>query len=157
MTTKRVLRGCPMFEHLNAVELEAVVSIAEAREYEAGATIFNQKDAAEQLFVVEKGKVALQMQLQLPPPQVSKKITVDIVNSGEVLGWSVLVPPYRYTLTAVCLEPTRVVATNGIKLRSLIQNNQRVGYEVLSQIIKVVASRLDETCHVLVSERSLSA
>jgi len=153
---KQMLRESHLFEQLNDTDLDSITSISRSREYEAGATIFTEKGLAEELYIVEKGKVALQMQLSLSHPQLSKKVTVDIVTQNEVFGWSVLVAPYKYTLSAVCLEHTRVTATDGIKLRSLIQNNHRLGYEVLNQLIKVVASRLDETCHVLISERSLS-
>lgn len=156
MTAKEMLRKYNIYEPLTDTELDSIAGISQPREFEAGATVFNEKGPADQLYVVEKGKVALQMQLLLSQPQLTKKVTVDIVNPREVFGWSVLVAPYRYTLTAVCLEPTRVLATDGTKLRALIENNQQLGYHVLNQIIKVVASRLDETCHVLISERLLS-
>ena len=156
MTAKEMFRKYHIYEPLSDVELDSIASISQSKEYEAGATIFNEKGPAEELYVVEKGKVALQMQLLLSQPQLTKKVTVDIVNPREVFGWSVLVAPYRYTLTAVCLEPTSVLATDGIKLRALIDNNHRIGYQVLNQLIKVVASRLDETCHMLISERLLS-
>ena len=157
MAAKQTLRECLIFEHLSDTDLDSITSIAQPREYEAGAIIFSETSSAEELYLVEKGKVALQMHLPASQPPLSKKVTVDIVTSKEVFGWSVLVAPYRYTLTAVCLESTKVLAIDGAKLRALIQNNHRIGYEVLSQIIKVVASRLDETRHVLISERLLSA
>ena len=156
MTAKQILREYHIFEPLGDAELDNIANISRTKEYEAGATIFTEKSSADELFVLESGKIALQMQLPFSQPQLSKKVTVDIVTPREVFGWSVLVSPYRYTLTAVCLEPTKVLATDGIKLRALIQNNHRMGYEVLSQLIKVVASRLDETCQVLISERSQS-
>lgn len=152
-----MLREYHIFEYLSDTELDSIASITQPREYEAGAIIFSEKSSAEELYLVEKGKVAIQMQLPSSQPQLSKKVTVDVVTSKEVFGWSVLVTPYRYTMTAVCLESTKVLAIDGAKLRALIQSNHRIGYEVLSQIIKVVASRLDETRHVLVSERLVSA
>ncbi len=79
--------------------------------------------------------------------------TVAIVNSNEIIGWSALVEPHVYTLTAVCLQPAKVLAINGIKLRSLLGANHHIGYHLQNELIKVVASRLDDTWRVLVSER----
>ncbi|MBI4287039.1 MAG: cyclic nucleotide-binding domain-containing protein [Chloroflexi bacterium] len=156
MTIKQLLKECHLFESLSDEEIDNIASISQVKDYEAGASIFDEKAAADELYVVEKGKVALQKQMLVTRLQLSKKVTVDIVNPTEVFGWSVLVAPYRYTLTATCLEATRVLATDGVRLRSLVQGNHRIGYEVLNQLIKVVASRLDDTCHVLISERLLS-
>ncbi|MBI4294621.1 MAG: cyclic nucleotide-binding domain-containing protein [Chloroflexi bacterium] len=156
MTVKQALKQCPVFQPLSDADMDRMVSISQPREYEAGSALFTEKAVAEELYVLEKGRVALQMQLSLAQPQLSKRVTVDVVSQNEVLGWSALVEPYRYTLTAVCLEPSRVLALDGIKLRALLQDNHRIGYEVLSQLISVVASRLDETRHVLISERLLS-
>ncbi len=157
MVTKQVIKDCHVFEALSASDLENIVSISQSREYAAGATIFVEKSTAAELYVIESGKVALQIQLILPKPQLNKKVTVDIVSSNEVLGWSVFVEPHKYTFSAVCLEPTKVLAIDGNKLKELIYGNFRIGYEVLSQIIKVVASRLDETRQLLISERLLSS
>ena len=156
MTAKQTLRECQLFQALSDADLDRIVNISRPKEYEAGSTIFSERSTAEELYVLEKGRVALQMQLPLVQPQLSKRVTVDVVSQNEVIGWSALVEPHRYTLTAVCLEPTNALALDGIKLRTLLQDNHRMGYEVLSRLIGVVASRLDETRHVLISERLVS-
>ena len=153
MTSKQVFKDCPLFDSLSETDLEKFAAISLPQEWGAGSTVFAEGNPAKDLYVVEQGKVALQMQLPPMQAQLSKRITVDVATKGAALGWSAVVQPHTYTLTAVCLERTRVLAMDGFKLRNLLKADQRIGYEVLSQLIGVVASRLDETRHLLISER----
>lgn len=126
------------------------------REYEAGATIFKEGDVAQELLVLQEGKVALQMTLPRAEAETSRRMTVDVVNKNEMIGWSAIVEPYIYTMSAVCLQKTKALSISGTKLRILMQDNQKVGYLVLQGLIRVVASRLNETRQLLVSERLLT-
>ncbi|MBI4297770.1 MAG: Crp/Fnr family transcriptional regulator [Chloroflexi bacterium] len=156
MTSKQVFKECPVFDSLSEADLERLAAISLSQEWGAGVTIFTEGSPAKDLYVLERGKVALQMQLPSAQPQFSKRITVDVATKGDVFGWSAVVEPHKYTMSAVCLEPTKALAMDGFKLRNLLKGDQRVGYEVLSRLIGVVASRLDETRHVLISERLAS-
>lgn len=153
MNEGQALRDCYVFKGLTAAELEKIARLAEQKEYEAGAVIFSEGTPAQEFFVLQEGKIALQTQLPMAQLLLNKKVTVDIATKNDAFGWSAVVEPYRYTLTAICLQRTRVLAIDGTKLRALLQNDNHMGYEVMTGLIKLVASRLDETRRVLVSER----
>ncbi len=156
MTVRQVLAQCDVFSGLNEAELEKISSSALEREYEAGATVFQEGDAAQELLVLQEGKVALQMTLPRVAAEASRRMTVDAVNKNEIIGWSAIVEPYIYTMSAICLQKTKALSISGTKLRTLMQENQMVGYLVLQGLIRVVASRLNETRQLLVSERLLT-
>ncbi len=111
MTAKQVLKECQVFAALDDAELEKIASLAVDKEYEAGTTIFQEGTSASELFVLQEGKVAVQMTLPVTPPmtpgQMSRRVTVDVVTRNEMLGWSAIVEPYVYTLTAACLQKQR--------------------------------------------------
>lgn len=153
MTPKQAFKECAVFESLSDPDLDRIVALAQPSDWEAGATLFGEGSPAKDLFVLEKGKIALQMHLSTGNSQLAKRVTVDVVTKGDVVGWSAVVEPYKYNFTAVCLEPTRLLGIDGSKLRGLLRDDYRMGYEVLRRLIQVVASRLDETRHVLISER----
>ncbi len=48
------------------------------------------------------------------------------------------------------------VSISGAKLRWLLEDNPKIGYELLKGLIKVVASRLEETRQLLIADRSLT-
>ncbi len=155
MTVQQLLRECEVFSSLTNAELEKVASSVLEKEYEAGTTILKAGDSAEELLVVQEGKVAVQMTLPKAEGQMSRRVTVDIVARNEVVGWSAIVEPHVYTLTGVCLQKVRVLSISGTKLRWLLRDNPKIGYEVLKGLVKVIASRLDNTRCVLASERLL--
>ncbi|MBI4300768.1 MAG: cyclic nucleotide-binding domain-containing protein [Chloroflexi bacterium] len=156
MASKQILKECHLFDGLNGAALDRIADLAQTKEYDAGATIFSEGSPADDLFIVASGRVALQMQLRTALPQSSKRVTVDVVGPHDVFGWSAAIEHREHSLAAVCLEPVGALAIGGPKLRSLLKADQQIGYEVLSGLIKVVASRLDETRHVLISERMVS-
>lgn len=156
MTIKQDLRECDVFSSLDDTTLEKIASLAVEKQYEAGTTIFNEGDNADELLVLQEGEAVLQITVRDAVKQVNKRITVDITNRNSIVGWSAIVEPYLYTLTAVCLQKTKVLSIDGVKLRGLIQDNKLVGYEILKELVKVVASRLTDTRQVLINERSLT-
>ncbi len=154
---KQALRECEIFSPLNHAELRKVASSVLEKQYDAGTILFWEGDSADELLVLEEGKIAVQMTLPEAPGQMGRKITVDVVNRNEIIGWSALVEPYTYTLTGVCLQAVKVLSISGNDIRRLIRDDHTIGYKILKQLIKVVASRLDDTRQVLISERLFPA
>lgn len=153
MAVKQVLKRYALFSALTDDELTLISGSTTEKQYDAGTTIFQAGTSAGELLVLEEGKVALQMTLPQEKTQPTKRITIDVISPGEMMGWSAIVEPHNYTLTAVCLQRVRAISIDGLKLRQLLRDNPKMGYEVLTGLIKVVASRLDETRQVLVNER----
>ncbi|MBI2287459.1 MAG: cyclic nucleotide-binding domain-containing protein [Chloroflexi bacterium] len=153
MTIKQTLKGSQVFSALSDAELEKIAALAQEKQYEAGMAIFQEGDSAEELFVIQEGKVAGQMILPRAQSGSGRKLTVDVMTQNEVVGWSALVEPYTYTLTAVCLQNVKAISISGNKLRDLLRDNPKMGYEVVKGLIRVVASRLNDTRQMLVSER----
>ena len=150
----KTLKQCPVFASLSNAELEKVAALTLPRQYEAGATIFKGIRQYEELLLIEEGRVALQIDIMLTSPQTTKRVTVDMVDGNELLGWSAFIEPDVYILTAVCLKNTKALAINSANFRALMQEDCHIGYEFLNGLIKVVNSRLHETIRVLVSERN---
>ena len=155
MTDKQALRECQVFSVLSNAQLEEVTSSVIEKQYDGGTTIFQEGDSAEELLVIQEGKVALQMTLPNVQVQMGRRITVDIVTGNEVIGWEAIIEPYIYTLTAICMQKVRILSINGNKLRGLLQGNSNIGYMVLKGITEMVASRLEDTSRLMASERVL--
>ena len=151
MSAKQALKDCGLFSSLSDSELEQVASSAVEKQYEAGTTIFATGDSAEELFVIQEGRVAVQMTLPKSGTQASRRITVDVVTKNEIAGWSAIVEPYKYTFTAVCMQKTVALSISGEKLRWLLRDNPKIGYEIMKGLAKVIAAGLNDTRQVLMS------
>ena len=153
MAYKAALKECVVFQSLTEADLGRMEDMCALQDYAAGTTVFSEGASSDRMYILQSGKVALQMQLPAAGPQPGRRISVDFVSKNEVFGWSALVMPRRYTLTAVCLEPTKVLGIDGTRLRALLEEDNRIASQVFRRLTDMVASRLEETRRVLVSER----
>ncbi len=157
MTVKQILKDCVLFSGLSDAELDKVAASAAEKTYEAGTTMFATGDNADELFVIQEGRVAVQMTLPKTGGQASRRITDDVVNKSEIVGWSAIVEPYKYTFTAICMQKTIALAIGAEKLRWLLRDNPKIGYEVMKSLARVIAAGLNDTRQVLISERLLTS
>jgi signal transduction histidine kinase len=56
-------------------------------------------------------------------------------------GFSTIASPHIYATSAVCIEPTRIIAIDGTKLYEYLELHPEVGLNVLHQIIMLVGGR----------------
>ncbi|MBI2868694.1 MAG: Crp/Fnr family transcriptional regulator [Chloroflexi bacterium] len=153
MKIEESLKMCRVFSELNQADVQKIAVMTELKEYEAGAAVFQKGEPARKFLVLQEGKVALQRTLPATQSGVQRSITIDIVSTNEVIGWSALVEPHVHDLSTLCLQQARVLHIDGIELKKLMLHEPKIGYGVMKELIKVIASRLEETTYVLASER----
>ena len=145
----QILSKFPIFEGLTDDELERIAALCREEVYEAGATIFEEGDAADYLYLVEEGEVSLGMELELRPYASPKQTTIEVATKGEAFGWSALVKPHIRTLSAKCLERAKVIAIKGSDLLDLFDSEPHIGHRVMGRVAQIVASRLKDTRQTL--------
>ncbi|MDO8567600.1 MAG: cyclic nucleotide-binding domain-containing protein [Dehalococcoidales bacterium] len=150
MSSHQVLKRCSVFSALTSGEIDKIAELASEREYEAGAILFHVKDKAEELFILEEGKIALQMIAPIPP---GRMVTVDVACSGDIVGWSSLLEPHLHDLTATCLQRCRVLVLDASRLR-LILRDDNTASKIMKGVVLCVMSRLSDTRQLLVAERN---
>lgn len=149
MVNKQVLKQCSLFSGLNNGEIDRMADMAGEKVFEAGSVIFQERDRAEELLILEEGKVALQMASAASP---GRKVTVDIASSGEVVAWAPLIEPHLHDLTAICLQRCRVICIDAGRLRGLLKD-VNTSSRVMQGLARAAISRLNDTRQLLVSER----
>lgn len=145
MVSTQALKRAGLFEGLSDSELEKIASLSREEKYKAGAVIFEEGDAARDLYIVEDGEIALETKLDLGPYAAPRPATIEVVTSGEAFGWSALVEPYTLTSSARCLKTAKVIAIERVGLRHLIDSDAHIGQKVMARLTGIVASRLRET------------
>jgi signal transduction histidine kinase len=108
--------------------------------YEVGEVLFTEGSVAKDLYTVDEGRVALDMNLSVYAGS-AKHGTVDIMVKGDVFGWSA-VRGSRVTMTARALERVKVIAIDGDRLYSLFDEDPYLGFRIMEGIIGIVSSRL---------------
>jgi len=123
---ERIVAQHPFFDALDPAYLKLLVGCASNVRFEAGAYIFRRGEPADQFYLLRQGRVALEIFAPQRPP-----IIISTLETGDVLGWSWMVPPYHWRLDARAVEPVRAIALDGKCLRGKCEGNHDLGYELL--------------------------
>lgn len=107
--------------------------------FEAGTFLARADEAANRFFVVRAGKVALELHAPTGP------LMIETIGAGDLVGWSWLFAPDRWTYDVEAIERTRVVVIEAACLRDKCEADPRFGYRVMKQFANVMVARLEAT------------
>jgi CRP/FNR family transcriptional regulator, cyclic AMP receptor protein len=157
MAVLEVLRRSVVFQRLSDEQVNKMAAISSEEFHPAGSLVYKEGERADKLYIVQKGKVVLDMEADISPQRPPTQVTaVDVVTEGRAMGWSALIHPHIYTLCAFCVEDSNLVAIDAHRLRGLLSKDTAMGYEVMSVIAELIASRLTHTRVLLIGERALN-
>jgi len=105
-----------------------------------GEFIFGEGNEASHFYVIRHGRVALEIHSPARGPLI-----IDSMDQGEVVGWSWLVPPYRYFCDARAVTPVSATVLDGACLRGKCEANPELGYQLLKRVAVVMYQRLQST------------
>ena len=143
MIVRDFLKNVNIFKVLSNDQLDAIADSFHEKEYKQGDKLFGEGEQASHFWVVAEGRVDLRF--DLPGRSTSAKTTISTRSELMVFGWSGLVPPYKYKLSAYCATKSlKVVRGSRDSLTALFHENPRVGYLFMSNLIKVVGERFQQ-------------
>lgn len=136
----RVISEHPFCKGLEPNHIELLAGCACNVRFDKGQHLFREGGEANQFYLIREGKVLL----EIPAPQCPS-LSLETVESGEILGWSWLVPPYRWRFGARAVQPVNAIAVNGKCLRVKCEKNSYLGYELLKRTVEIMSQRLEAT------------
>jgi CRP-like cAMP-binding protein len=137
-TLEELIGGHPFFGGLSPGAVRLMAGCASNVHFAAGEYIFSQAESASRFYVIRRGRVALEIHSPTRGPMI-----VDTMDEGEVLGWSWLVPPYRYFGDARAVTPVSAIALDGACLRGKCEADTELGYQLLKRVTAVMYRRLE--------------
>jgi len=139
-TIEELLSGHPFFAGLDADAMRLMSGCASNVHFAAGEFIFAEGEEASHFYVIRHGRVALEIHSPARGPLV-----IDSMDQGEVLGWSWLVPPYRYFCDARAVTPVSATVLDGACLRGKCEASPELGYQLLKRVAAVMYQRLQSS------------
>ena len=139
-TLSEMLAEHPFVRDLEPRYLHLLKECAVFERYGMEQVIFEEGGAAEHFYLIHSGLVAL----QTFAPGVGVT-TVQTLSAGEVLGWSWMVPPYRWHFSALAVEPVEALAIYAPELKARMEENHDFGYAILRRMGPVMLERLQST------------
>jgi len=137
MVTSDLLRRYSHFSQLSPESLEQLARMADEQTVAAGEPIFAESDPAEYLYLIVRGEVNLACELGSGEFRI-----VDTLVDGELVGWASLVEPYRCRTFSTAVKETHFIRFNAAKLRAFCESDHAFGQRLLTQVARMLSSRL---------------
>jgi CRP/FNR family cyclic AMP-dependent transcriptional regulator len=135
MVSRDKLRMVDIFQGLTDWELKIVSQFFQEERMEEGVTLFQEGERADRLFILEEGAVSIRL---------DEGEKYEIYTPGRIVGWSFLVPPNRYTASAVTMKPSKLLVIKSPDFHYLIHKEPKMGVKVMENLARVVAGRLSQ-------------
>lgn len=132
-----LLHEHPFFEGLDEETVTQLEGCAHNVHLRAGEHLFHEGEEADRLFVIRHGRVALDVHVAGRGDHV-----VDTVDGGDIVGWSWLVPPYRWFFDARAVTDVSAVSVDAGCLRAKCEEDPALGYALMQRVARVMYHRL---------------
>ncbi len=143
MLTAEEIQGYKLFKGLAEKELSEIANISRRRTYEKNSIIFDPDTPSPDIFIVESGNDAIQ--IEIPLGLHDEKIVIHTLSKGEAFGWGAIGSQHVRTAIARCLEPVSVIAINWKNLMQLIEKNNHTGFIIMKNLADIINMRLSYT------------
>ncbi|MBI4559181.1 MAG: cyclic nucleotide-binding domain-containing protein [Candidatus Hydrogenedentes bacterium] len=137
LNSSTALSTHPFVAGMAEEHIQRLSQFAEPVTFEADRYLFRAGETATRFYLVSKGRVAIEIFDASRGP-----VSVQTVEAPSVVGWSWLVPPYRWCFDARALTPVEAVALDTEKLRAFCHEDHDFGYDFLKRCIVIFAERL---------------
>lgn len=144
------LQAFSIFQDLAPEQLEAVAALCQGARARKGEQIFAVGDPARSLYLVGAGQIELRFAVHYANAPV--EIVLDRKTSGDIFGWSALIPPHRYTLSAHAAEDSDLWRIEQADLLNLCEANSRLGFLIMKNIARVIGERFELAEQMLIRE-----
>jgi len=136
-TLEPVLVRHPFLQGLPHEYIALLVGCASQARFDTGDFLFRMGEDASSFYLVRHGQVSLEWFSPDRGP-----VTIETIEQGDALGWSWLIPPYRWELDGRAQTPTLALAFDAVCLRGKLESDPKFGYEMYKRFAPVIASRL---------------
>lgn len=126
-----------IFNVLSEKQLEELSKITEKKTFEKGDYVYQRGYRADHIYIVTNGMVSLK---RIDPGE-KVGISFEMREKGELFGTACFMKPQEYTLTAVCMRDSEVMAVDADKLLELCERDHELGYKFLKEVAKIYFER----------------
>lgn len=130
----------PLLAGLPGEVSQLVAGCARNVAFPAGHLILVEGEPANTLYLLRRGRVALEVNAPGRGP-----LEIEVLGVGSSLGWSWLFPPYRWHLDARALDPVGAIAVDAACLRGKAEDDPAFGYQLMKRVTSVLLERLQAT------------
>ena len=138
MITRQDLKQIVMLTYLTDPMLDNLAQIVDVLKFDKDEIIFREKEPSGRFYMLKSGQVLLEQ-------RISDQVTacVAAIKPGYSFGWSAMIKNERYTVDAVCEEPSEVFSFKSEKIRNLFEQDPEMGMRMHQRLLVIIKKRLD--------------
>jgi len=126
------------FKEFRRDHMEIMQACAEEVRFNRDQYLVRQGQGAERFFLIRKGQVRVEL-----VGEDKKPIPVQTVGPNEIVGWSWMIPPYRWSFDVRAQEPTIAIVFDGSALRKTCEKDFELGFRLLQRVNFALLQRLE--------------
>lgn len=135
-----VVEQAELLRGLSREEADGVRALGSHIRVPSGGELFSLGAPADNLFVVERGRIALTLPMRVS--QQDEDVLIEERSPGQAFGWSALIPPHRFTLKATAPLDSEVLAIPRAALLRHFEARPEIGYIVTQNVAEIMGQRL---------------
>ena len=139
MVSPELIRRYPYFSGLSIDRIKLLAKIAEEVDSEQGRYFHQEGDDISKVYIIVEGEVSLLTTL----PQQSKEVVINTLGTGDVFGWTSLLPPYTAGAGAKSRTNCKLIEFDAGDLRAKFEDDYEFGYLMMIKIAQIIRERLD--------------
>jgi CRP-like cAMP-binding protein len=133
-----------LFEKMDKESLEKISQMMHPMDVQEGEMLTRKGDVAHSFYIILSGSYMVSF-------DEGRAFTLH--RKGQIIGWSSVVSPFKYTGTAVALTRGEVLSLSSESFRELLQKDSRISELLMLKISAIVSERMpyitgtkSETC-----------
>ena len=131
------LRSHGVFSGLEPAHIELLADHATEKVFGSGELLFRQDDSAENFYILIDGSIEVEV-----PSIMGPALVVQTLGKDDILGWSWLIPPYKWTFEAKANRESRLLVFDGKSLLRQCEKNTDFGYALMKRFAGLMSQRL---------------
>jgi CRP-like cAMP-binding protein len=124
-----------LFRGLTEHTRHAVSALAVEESHQKGSFLFHSGDPARHLYVLEQGRVRLQI-------GETTHLAVLHCDAGEIVGWTSMSGHSSYTASAECVDAVTVLKFDSTALADLLEKDPVSGMNFYRGLTEIIGRRL---------------
>jgi len=142
MSYVEFLSQVEMLAGLELSDLIKLSGLCQAGECSKDGRISAEGQKADDIFLLKEG--VIELRYELPGRESSPDHALATIEPGAAWGWSALVSPHVYTLSAYCTSSRcAFLRLPRAELEELFENNPRIGYIFMRNLANIVGQRFN--------------
>jgi CRP-like cAMP-binding protein len=133
---KRLARN-DLFAGLDPDEIRFLSGCAKHRHFAKDHVVFRHGDKASSFFLIVSGTISIEV-----PAISGPTLFLQHLEAGQMLGWSWMIPPYKWSFLARAETDVEALEFDGVAVLARCEEDPKFGYHLLKAFSGLMSQRL---------------